>query len=172
MLTRIERAIARRAKRTDRWLWRLPNWLHRSLLLGYLALHLGLTVFWFVKVSGSEDAARQAREFTGLEFTVLTTTVAFLVGLVVALGYLLFRAKRAHAKDSLASRAARRARLHILEAEWVLRCEADNQAWEREREDWKMEQTAKIYRQVMDQHSRGILRPGFRDEPGRDDLAS
>lgn len=168
MLTRIERAIARRAKRTDRWLWRQPNWLHRSLLLAYLVLYLGLFVSVFVTASESERFAQEAKEMTALQLATLHTTVSFLLGLVVILAYQLFRTKRAHAKDPQAGRAARRARLHILEAEWALRCEADNQAWEREREEWKLEQTQRIYSQVMDQYKRGKLDYG----PDEEDLAS
>lgn len=151
----------------------LPGWAEGLVIGLSMLLIAGILVAGYQLQAASpaelEDLADRA---TGKEIAgVLLGLLACFALLIDVCVICLLKPQKVPGSQGSAGRLARAEDRQIKrEVAWML--SDKRKAWEREREDWKMEQTAKIYRQVMDQHERGILRPDFGDEPGRDDLAS
>lgn len=129
-----------------------------------LALNLAIGVSSYLVLTYGDVGDRVAEEITGQQMASLGALLSALIGCVLFLATRLVLAWFAPPGDERLIGALVRQRLRHLEREWEATRKAERKVWEQEREDWKLEQTARLYRQVMDQKFRGLLQDDSGDE--------
>ncbi|MGW4040915.1 hypothetical protein ACWEIM_32345 [Streptomyces sp. NPDC004778] len=131
-------------------------------LLSTIAYTVGTAYFLFFV-----DMDKLAGALGGTQLTWIFAGTCLMAWAVVYGGFRYLILRRMYYGDNHSMSAAIKFHQRRVEREMRVQFDAEKKAWEEEREEWKLQQTGRLYRQVMDQKSRGVLR----DNPEPDDLA-